>query len=70
MAQVHRFNDAVAVSLGSGDTVYLTPKDALNIAKAIERAGADIVRREFTKGMFRTYRRECPDAKYMQRIRD
>lgn len=38
MAQVHRFRDSVAVHIGGGDTVYLSPKNARKLARAINAA--------------------------------
>lgn len=37
-AQVHRFRDFVAVYVGTGETVYLTPCDARKLSRAINRA--------------------------------
>lgn len=37
-AQVHRFRDYVAVYLGTGETVYLEPKQAHALAKALNKA--------------------------------
>lgn len=36
-AQVHRYRDSVAVYLGKGQTVYLTPKEARQFARAINK---------------------------------
>ena len=36
-AQVHRFGDAVALYLGTGETVYLTPREARQFTRAINR---------------------------------
>lgn len=36
-AQVHRFRDAVALHLGTGETVYLTPREARQVTRAINR---------------------------------
>lgn len=36
-AQVHRFRDHVAVYLGTGETVYLTPREARQFTRAINR---------------------------------
>lgn len=36
-AQVHRFGDAVALYLGTGETVYLTPREARKFTRAINR---------------------------------
>ena len=37
-AQIHRFRDAVAIYIGTGETVYLSPKDARKLARSINRA--------------------------------
>lgn len=42
MAQIHRFGDKVAVYLGSGETVYLTVKEAVAISNAIINCAGDI----------------------------
>ena len=42
--QVHRLRDAVAVYLDTGETVYLTPKDAKRLASAINRTARDITK--------------------------
>ena len=34
-AQVHRFGDMVAVYIGTGETVYLSPKEARQLTRAI-----------------------------------
>lgn len=44
--QVHRFRDRVAVSIGTGETVYLTTGDAGELAAAINRT-----KREIAKGV-------------------
>ena len=38
MAQVHRFRDRVAVFVGDGETVYLSPKNARKLARALNAA--------------------------------
>ena len=37
-AQVHRFGDYVAVYIGTGETVYLEPKQARALSRAINKA--------------------------------
>ena len=37
-AQVHRFRDKVAAYLGGGETVYMTPKEARQLARALNKA--------------------------------
>lgn len=46
MAQVHRFGDAVAVSIG-GPTCYMGPKEARKIAKALLAAAQSVEREGF-----------------------
>lgn len=36
-AQVHRFRDHVAVYVGTGETVYIEPKQAKALAKALNK---------------------------------
>lgn len=36
--QVHRFGDYVAVYIGTGETVYLDPKQARAVARALTKA--------------------------------
>lgn len=40
--QVHRFRDHVAVNLGNGPTVYLTPQEARALARALNKAAREI----------------------------
>lgn len=40
--QVPRFGDHVAASLGNGSTVYLTPKEARALARALNRTAREI----------------------------
>lgn len=40
--QVHRFRDRVAVSLGMGETIYLTARDAGELATAINAVKREI----------------------------
>lgn len=63
VAQVYRFNDAVAVYLENGDTVYLTPDNALTIAEAMGNAARDIMSRPFTSSDMAVLRLDCEDAK-------
>ena len=41
IAIVHRFRDKVAVSVGEGETVYLTPAQAMHMSKAISDCAID-----------------------------
>jgi hypothetical protein len=55
MAQVHRFHDKVAIYIGTGETVYLEPKLARKIAKALNSCAKDIGARKFTDSSFGTH---------------
>ena len=46
-AQVHRFHDCVAIYIGTGETVYLTPKEARQLARAINKTARSCDREEF-----------------------
>lgn len=47
MASIHRFRDSVAVWLGDGNTLYMTPRDARRLAKAINAAARDVIQKPF-----------------------
>ena len=49
MAQIHRFRDAVALSVGTGQTVYMGPKEARKIAKALINAARSVERETFAQ---------------------
>lgn len=53
-AQVHRFGDCVAMYLSDGKTVYMTPKDAQAIAKALTACSRDVKAHKFVDGQFKT----------------
>lgn len=54
-AQIHRFREKVAIALpGKGGTVYLTPKEARAIARALNGCARDIGARRFTESQFST----------------
>lgn len=46
-AQVHRFRDRVAASLGSGETVYLTATEARTFARALNAVAREVGRKPF-----------------------
>ena len=54
MAQVHRFHDAVAVHVGDGQTVYLSPEIARKLGKAIMLCAGDCVALSFQESNFKT----------------
>lgn len=49
MAQVHRFGDKVAVWVGKGQTVYLSPTNARKLARALNRAARSCKSEPFTE---------------------
>lgn len=52
-ANVHRFNDHVAFSIGDGATLYITPSDALKLTNALMDCAVDIERRpKFVSSIF------------------
>lgn len=53
-AQVHRFHGKVAIYVGNGDTVYLSPDDAEIIAQALDDCAHDCRERCFTESEFST----------------
>ena len=48
-AAVHRFRDNAAVHVGTGETAYLTPKQARALARALYKVARDIDNRAFTE---------------------
>ena len=59
MAQVYRFRDQVAVSLETGETEYLTAKEARAIARAMNAAAKEIASGvAFTASQVGTFRIE------------
>jgi hypothetical protein len=49
MAQVHRFRDKVAVYVGKGETVYMSPKNARRLAGALNAAARSCDREPFAQ---------------------
>lgn len=45
--QVHRFHDTVGTYIGTGPTVYLSPKEARAMARALLKAARSIDRERF-----------------------
>jgi len=43
-ANVHRFNNHVAFSIGDGNTLYITPADVLKLTNALMNCACDIER--------------------------
>ena len=48
-AQVHRFRDRVAVYIGTGETVYMTPEDARKLARALTKTAKSIKTETFAE---------------------
>ena len=55
-AQVHRFRDTVAGYLGTGETIYLTPKEARALAKALNACARSIEKESFVNSTFKTFK--------------
>ena len=53
--QVHRFRNGVAVYIGNGQTVYLHPKDARKLSRAINKAARSCETEEFADSSFKTF---------------
>jgi len=51
-ADVHRFRDHVAMDVGTGETVYLTPKQARKLARALYVATRDVETHGFQDSRF------------------
>lgn len=47
MSQLHRFHDCVALYFGTGETIYFTPKQAGEIAKALNACKRNIIAKDF-----------------------
>lgn len=55
-AQVHRFRDCVAVYVGTGETVYLSRRHALALARALRACAVDIAKNpSFAQSKFGTF---------------
>lgn len=57
-AQIHRFHNKVAGYVGTGETVYLTPKEARKIAKALNACARSCDKESFQESNFNTFRLE------------
>lgn len=51
-AHVHRFRNMVAISVGDGSTIYLTPRQAQRLGRALYRANRDVEKHCFQKSEF------------------
>lgn len=54
-AQVHRFREFVAVSIGKGETLYLTHEQATRLGSALVNCAADVHVRQFQASTFSTW---------------
>lgn len=61
--QVHRFRDMVAVSVGFGETVYLTPDESAAFGSAVVNCAADTKVRKFEYSNFGTFSIEVASKK-------
>ena len=53
--QVHRFRDGVALYVGDGQTVYLHPKDARKLSRAINKAARSCETEKFADSSCGTF---------------
>ena len=61
-AQLHRFGDCVVMYLSKGETVYMTPKDAIRLAKHLTACSKDIKSNRFVNGTFPTVEMTLEDT--------
>ena len=54
-SQVHRFRDTVAVYIGKGETVYMTPHQARELGQALIDTADDIDKVKFTESTLPTF---------------
>jgi len=54
-AQVHRFRDVVAISVGIGKTVYMTYQEAQQLAKALNRVAKSVKTESFADSSGNTF---------------
>ena len=54
-AQVHRFKDKVAIYVGTGETVYLHPKEAYALGETLKQYARDAEFIEFTASKLGTF---------------
>lgn len=55
-AQVHRFGNQIAIYIGTGETVYLTPDQAQDLGGALTACADDIGKKSFQDSDFKTFR--------------
>lgn len=68
-AQVHRFRNCVAVYVGTGETVYMTPKDARKLSRAINKAARSVEREKFVDSSGNTCEIDAPDGRDVAFVR-
>lgn len=68
-AQVHRFHDCVAVHVGTGETVYLAPKDARKLSRAVNKAARSVEREKFVDSSGNTFELDAPDGRDVDFVR-
>lgn len=64
LAQIHRFGDCIAMFLSTGETVYMTPKDARTIAKNLNACARDVKQARYVDGTFKTFDLGLVDTGY------
>ena len=62
-AQTHRFRDYVAVYIGTGETVYLTPKQARQLTRAINKVARSCDTESFSQSTCGTHEFDFSPAK-------
>lgn len=63
-AQIHRFGDTVAVYVENGQTVYLTPEDARELAYELAKCANDCEARKFAHSRYVTKELAFADTGY------
>lgn len=53
-AQIHRFHNAVALHVSTGETIYISPADARRFAKALDDCAIDCCSMDFQESQFVT----------------
>lgn len=62
-AQAHRFSDSVAVYVGGGETTYMRPAEARQLARALNRMACSVERETFGESTCGTVTVEGPDGR-------
>ncbi len=61
-AQVHRFRERVAISVGLGETVYLTYREARLLAKGLNATAKSVESESFAKSELKPFTINIQDA--------